>query len=520
MNIHKIHTVNIPCEAEGKLLLHFLRENGYHIAADCGGKGTCSKCRVHVASGTFTNADSGKPLAPDADGFVLSCKAVCTKHGAQVEVEISDGGGITNTVFSAHNAAESAYGTPAKPQFAMALDIGTTTLALALVNTSTRETVAKKSCLNPQRSYGADVMSRITACRNGETKNQQTAILSAVKEMSDALKSEHPDCIADELFVSGNTTMLHIFSGVSPESMGTHPFTPVFTHTRVVDGAELGLDFNRITLLASASAFIGADITAGVFASGMTQHKECTMLIDIGTNGEIVLFNSGRIFTASAAAGPALEGATLSCGTGGVDGAVNRVFAENGTLKYTTLSNLKPRGICASGVVDFVAELLRSGRIDSTGCLENERVHLTGAHVSAEGTVLSAAPTGISVTQKDIREIQLAKAALSAAIFTVLKTAGLAAADVQRVYLSGGIGSCINVESAVTVGILPAEFAQKTVCVGNSALSGAILATCDNSAIEEIEAIASRCENVELSQSPLFSQRFVEEMEFRYIACK
>ena len=323
--------------------------------------------------------------------------------------------------------------------------------------------------------------------------------------------------------------MLHIFCDVSPEGIGTYPFTPVFTERRDYDGASLGLPVARVTVLPSAAAYIGSDITGGVYVSRMTRQSRSSVLMDIGTNGEIVLYTgtagSSRLIAASTAAGPALEGANITCGTGGIPGAVSRVgISKNlpGILTYSTIGDLPPVGICGSGLVDLVAALFDTGAIDETGYMKDGDFSLCGA-IEARGQQVSE--TGdrlpqfekiphIGLAQRDVREFQLAKSAIYAGFTALLEHAGVSLDEIGKIYIAGGLGYYLNISSAMRTGLLPDIDSEKFCVVGNTSLAGAEAFLCDSAAANGIADIARRCEVLDLNTLPRFSELFMENMSF------
>ncbi len=478
-------------------LLSWLRAEGVQIQADCGGKGSCGKCRVRIAEGVFYDAE-GKP----ATGTVLACQTWRSPQGGRIVLTDTSGSGLTDFKGNV---------TILSKQAGTALDLGTTTLAMMRVG-SDGIILDAQSALNPQRSFGADVISRIMACTRGELPLLQEAVLGQIRRML-----RKWDATEGTLCVVGNPTMLHIFCGISPEGIGRYPFQPAFTGLVEKKGSELGLPVERILVLPQASAFIGSDITTGVLACGMLQLEEPSVLMDIGTNGEMVLCmgrkRGGELYCASAAAGPALEGAGISCGMGGVPGAVCRVTPQP-VMSYQTIGDQPAAGLCGCGLIDLAAALLAQGTLEPNGNLR-EDYELLGLHKDAAGRVMSVATgTGIELTQQDVRELQLAKSALRAGLEALMSYADVDAVSLERVYIAGGLGYYIDITNAVRIGLLPRELEQKTVTVGNTALSGAVSALGSQEALWKIDEIAKSCKTVELSQSEVFQRKFIEHMRF------
>lgn len=493
--------IRLGSSGVGHNLAEYLARLGYLIHADCGGKGTCGKCRVQLAGGyLYENPECTRLAKTDEDGYVLACH-VWGCSGAIIQLPEQMGGGLTD--FEASKTAPES----GQEGLGIALDVGTTTLAAALVDLADGKVLATTSALNPQASFGADVISRIdTILQRPETLEQmQGVLLERVRDMTTKLTSKP---IA-RMIVAGNPTMLHIFCGISPAGMGAYPFTPAFTEAKTLSGAELGLPAETVTCLPSISAFVGGDITAGMLQVNLTDSAQPALLLDIGTNGESVLFtgteNGGRLYATSAAAGPALEGAGISCGMGGVDGAVSAVKLQNGMPICTTVGNVPARGICGSGLVDLVAALYQADLMDDTGALER------GEEFPYATTEKGDA---LTLTQADIRALQLCKSAIRASLETLCVRAEVAPEQIERVHLAGGLGYYMSVDSAVAIGLLPACFATRTQSVGNAALGGCVRALTDADAIRRMQAEAQRTQTLELSTDPVWNEAFMEHMMF------
>ncbi|MBE6586296.1 MAG: DUF4445 domain-containing protein [Ruminococcaceae bacterium] len=487
--------VIIPSSAKGKRLSVYLAEEGYPITADCGGRGTCGKCAVTLVSGRLTTDAKGvSPAIPDSDGNVLSCRVFCTDTPTVIILSVAEGTGLTSQV--------SAEATVTVSECGVALDIGTTTLAAALVSLKDGAILRTTSRLNPQKSFGADVMSRISVVMEdrGHLALMQKLILDAVRHM--ILELTGGDSVS-HMTVAGNPTMLHLFCGISPEGMGTYPFTPAFTEAKILAGDDLTLPAKRITLLPSISAFIGGDITAGILAKQITDHREPVLLVDMGTNGEMILYtgqsHDGKLYGTSTAAGPALEGAGISTGVGGISGAVSSVQWNGIAMVCKTIHHASPIGICGSGLIDLVSVLLERGIIDETGYLEEDP--FTYAHE-------------LNLTGADIRAFQLAKSALRAGMEVLCEAAGISPHDLAHIYIAGGLGHYMKVDSAVRVGLLPDCPPSRMVSVGNTALLGAAMLLHRPALLGDLTRAIAECEIIDLNLSPSFSDQFMEHMMF------
>lgn len=498
-NSQKNLSVNAPCN-----LLDALTDGGYFIPANCGGKGSCKKCRVRVISGSFENA------APDKDGYILSCKAVITAS-AEIEVPEVSGRGITAFAGSADAGGQgkqydfSGYG--------IALDIGTTTLAAALTELDTGREIGVYSCLNPQAAYGADVLSRISAAGEGKLKTLQKLIADKANDIAGHFMTEHSVDKITEMTVCGNTVMLHLFCGEDPVSIGKYPFTPAFTELREYEGSALGISAEKIIVLPSVSGYIGSDITAGILALNMARESNTALLVDIGTNAEMALFSGGRLTCCSAAAGPAFEGADIECGTGGIPGAISRISMSGGRLNFSTVEGEPPIGICGSGLIDAISIMLKSGIIDQNGdfcdsCESGSLKNVKDGKFYIHGNIY--------ISQKDVRQFQLAKSAIYTGIITLVKSAGMRLADIDKLYIAGGLGFYVDKANAVKTGIIPAALKQKIRIAGNSGLYGAKLCLSRENQ-EEITRIAKSCDTLELSDDEAFYDGFIENMTFKGI---
>jgi uncharacterized 2Fe-2S/4Fe-4S cluster protein (DUF4445 family) len=481
---------------EGESLLDILRRWGISLDAPCGGHGRCGKCRVRILSGGVTAGSEG--VAPGGSGWARSC----TAHPAS-DLLIA----LPTALYTGEPADVSGGNTGAGKTIqraGFALDIGTTTIFLRLLDLDTGETIDTLSALNEQRIYGTDVMSRISAAREGKTaelfklvNTQIRNMLSRFDRMEDLKKKEY-------LAVTGNAAMLHLFVNADPSPLGAAPFTPVFLEAKELAGSLLALPVETVGLLPSISAFVGADITAGIAVTGMTEAARTSLLIDIGTNGEMALFHNGKIFCCSTAAGPALEGAGISCGIGGIAGAVNRIEkAETPRgIVFSTLGGGPPAGICGSGLVDAIAIMLDEGVIDETGAFTSE---------TAESFPIAE---GIALTRGDIRQFQLAKSAIMSGIQILCKTAGLEAGEVEQVYIAGGMGAYIALGSAIRTGLLPPVFRDRSTVCGNTSLEGAARRLTDPSFLALCGSIAAQSVTVELASDPAFMEEFAENMLF------
>ncbi len=475
-------------EAEpGSSLLDILRNNGLNIYAPCGGKGKCGKCMITV----------------NVEGNFLACSYYPVK-----DIEItSPGKDVANILVSQTEFLENI---PFKSRdhfigdnpYGVAADIGTTTVVLYFLNMLTGRIEKIASFLNPQNIYGADVISRITYCQERENglNDLKQVIINAINIELDRFsltKGIRPASF-ERIIVAGNTTMLHLLLGEDPVPIALAPFTPKFTAMQVRKGDLSGLNINPLAdviTLPCISAYVGADIVAGL-AVIKPLYKNY-LFLDIGTNGEMALVRGDRIFACATAAGPAFEGANISCGMGAVNGAISYF---SGQENYQVIGNCRPEGVCGSGIIDIVAFMLRNGMIDETGFLKERFIF--------------GSDEKLEVTQQDIREIQLAKSAIYSGIKILLNRADLSYSDVDALFLAGGFGNYINIDSAVEIGLLPFEMKGKIFPVGNSAGIGTLQYLKSDEFEKKLDTVLNNSQYIELSDIEEFTPEFALNMNF------
>ncbi|MCL1787221.1 MAG: ASKHA domain-containing protein [Defluviitaleaceae bacterium] len=472
----------------GDNLLDILRANSIFIDAPCGGLGTCGKCVVDTHKG---------PL--------LACKTILDKSFFDTEITIPKAGDMK--ILAAYESAHRPHCNRDGAGYGIAIDIGTTTLAFELLDMTAGTRMAAHSQVNSQREYGADVMSRITNAVAGDAARLHACIkkdiLDGIQHILD--KGGAAASNISLVTITGNTTMLHLLLDQPCDSLGVAPFTPVFldmkTHpfAALFDSPLLSCD---VIILPGISTFVGADIAAGLLCAGWPGTPGTNLLIDLGTNGEMAVFSKDKVIVTSTAAGPAFEGGNISMGVGSVNGAIAKVryYDKNYVYSYETIGNLPPVGICGTGVVDIAAELIRHQLVDETG------------RIASDDDAITIAP-GILFTQKDIREIQLAKSAIRAGIEILLDMAGVGYADLSHVFIAGGFGHKIDLQSAITLGLFPTELAEKVVVLGNGALGGCTNVLLDCNAQADIVKLTAMATEVNLAAHPKFNELFMDYMD-------
>ncbi|MGI5893575.1 MAG: ASKHA domain-containing protein [Candidatus Merdivicinus sp.] len=480
----------------------------------CAGNGRCGKCRVK-ASGALS------PLSPEEEklltsedltaGIRLACR---TKIVGDAEVTLSN---KSNISVIQTDAVSRNFERDQTEGYGVGIDIGTTTVAATLVECASGRELASACEQNPQEKYGADVISRIERSLAGDREALSVCILECIERLLTELcqKTGLPGDQIARIIITGNTTMLYLLTNRDVDCLSHAPFD-----ADELFGREFPMQFQtapaaRCYLTRCNSAFVGGDITTAVLASGITEENKTALLIDVGTNGEIALIHDGKMYCSSTAAGPALEGAGIYMGMPALGGAIRRVWLDaEKKICCETVGDLPDTGICGSGVIDAMALLLKIGAVDETGLLLEEDHDYIENIQDAGNTLAFRFGEKTLFTQKDIRAVQLAKAAICAGICTLLHEAGLTPANVERFVIAGGFGSHINVENAAAIGLYPAELAEKAEVLGNAALEGAEMILQRKAFYAESEQIAYRMETVDLSSNPFFSDQYMESMMF------
>jgi uncharacterized 2Fe-2S/4Fe-4S cluster protein (DUF4445 family) len=404
----------------------------------------------------------------------------------------------------------------------IAIDIGTTTLAAALASAETGSPLKTISAPNPQASYGADVLERINAVKADPAALED---LSAClrKACNDLIGELSPDEPPTSVTVAGNSIMEHFFLGLSPLCMAEVPYKPLFKEARTLAAGEAPLNVaprGGVYVFPLIGGFVGGDTVAAALALGMRDEEANTLMVDIGTNSEIILKARGRLFATSAAAGPAFEAAGITHGMTAATGAISDVEVEDGALRLTVIGGVIARGICGSGLLAAVSALLRAGVIDPTGRIrsadEIDSNLATRIKPDEKGNsfILQRSARGaITLTQEDIRALQVAKAAIRAGISTLLKKAGIDAGDIGKVHVAGAFGSNLSVRGLLDVGLMDPLWADNLHFAGDAALEGAALALVEEKK-DEAQWIAANTTYQPLSGGKAFEKEFIEEMNF------
>jgi uncharacterized 2Fe-2S/4Fe-4S cluster protein (DUF4445 family) len=415
-------------------------------------------------------------------------------------------------------------GVSKKPCYGLAVDIGTTTVAINLLDTAKGKIIDRVGTYNKQAVYGSDVISRIIYTDENPRGLEllQKAVIESINELIDELliKNDLQGDNISAVVCAGNTVMCHLFMKIPATFLRLEPYIPATTKFPVLKAKDLNLNINEealIITLPSIASYVGGDITSGVLATMLSKSEKITLFIDIGTNGELVLGNNEWLVTCSCSAGPAFEGSGISCGMRAMDGAIDLIEIDRLSLevKCRTIGEIKPLGICGSGLIYSLSEMKSAGIIDRAGkILENlssSRIRLgsEGMEYVLAYESENGCSQDIVITQSDIKNLLRAKAAIFAGIRTMLQQVQLDVSDIERVYIAGGFGSFINIKDAINIGLLPDLPLERYEYVGNSSVQGAMIVLLCKEAIKEAEELAGTMVYLELSVGNLFMEEFV-----------
>jgi len=474
-------------------LIDVLHEFG--IEFPCGGKGTCGKCKVRLLKGQIQITEPHRhkleklDLAPD---WRLACFSLCT---SDITLEIEQ---FNHLIL----ADESEFSFTPRKGYGIAVDLGTTTVVAQLIDLQSAKVLAVETMLNPQIKFGADLISRIQASLDGNAGEMTLLIRSAIGGMIESMLKKQP-IVLQKIVLVGNTAMQLIFSNADVTPLSMYPFHIEDHGMKTYLSEELGWKFQvseAIQFFPSIGSFVGSDILAGIAATGIHQKESYTALIDLGTNGEIVVGNMNRLVCASTAAGPAFEGANISMGMRAVTGAIASLSLVDNKIEANVIGNTAPKGICGSALIDAVAILRKLELIGLFG-----EINSGEDHIKLIGNV--------RLTQKDINEFQLAKAAIAAGLTILTKNLSIELSDIETIYIAGGFGSYINLQHVVATGMieLPEEKIHK---MGNTALIGAKMFLFTNQLM--IDEILSKTKHINLESDSSFQDIYIDHLPIGY----
>ena len=559
-----------PVEVElagSTTVLAAARAAGVLLESPCNGAGTCGKCKVsipapsstaiysleetcrhrltaeEISQGIFLGCMTGIRAQPGAAGnpppvdIVLlaqqdTARLQIVSAGKQLAITLSPlihkqyAAGVNNTaILAGSTVLGTEPGDTTAAVHGVVVDIGTTTLVAALFDLTTGAELAAVSALNPQSHHAQDVLSRIKLGSTAEGLAMlHTAIIGAINDLTGELAQIAAISTGTiyEIVFSGNTCMLHLALAADPAALGRYPYTPLLWGDSYHLASDTGLTAApcaRIYLPPVMSAYVGADITAGILAAELSNLSGTTLFVDIGTNGEMALAVNGRLSVTSTAAGPAFEGMNIACGMRAAPGAIEKFTVESdGAITLQTIGDAPPAGICGSGLLDIVGELVRTGVINNTGKFtgpENQRFPQLQQNLHKEnGKPVFTLHPSVYLSQKDIRQVQLAKGAIRAGIECLLAANGLDAAAVDRVFIAGSFGFHLTAASLIHIGMLPPQFAGKISFLGNTAKTGGQALLLQQSSRQALAALSKQVAVVELATYNDFDKTFIRCLQF------
>lgn len=498
-------------------LLHLLQRSGAHVDSPCGGKGICGKCLVQVkvrgkykvALACRTIPENGMKVKPHtSDVFVETAE-----EGKRRELEIEPPFDIISKVFKGR-IQDGIYG--------LAIDLGTTTIVLSLVNIKKGKEIRRISFQNPQVFFGGDVMTRIAYCMEREdgTETLRRVLLEEMNKKINQLVNEEKEREGVILAsLTGNPTMLHIFMGLNPEPLGLAPYRTVFNGDVLLKAEETGISLKGALFYIPPfpSAYIGADITAGITVSGMLEEEENSLFIDLGTNAEMVLKKKdGKLFAVSSPAGPVFEGYKITCGLRAVKGAINDVKLKEGEIIFETIGNVPPRGICGSGLINAIGELLKEGIIERTGRFNEDgmKEYIKFYDAQEKHFYISRKKNPVFISQKDVREFQLAKSAIRSGIEILCRKGEISFEEINSIYIAGGLGKGVRKECLEKTGIIPELKGTHLNYIGNSSIEGAKALLLSRKIFETIRQKSTELTTLNLSEYPEFQEIYISFLNF------
>ena len=472
-------------------LIDVLHEFG--IEFPCGGKGTCGKCKVRLLDGEIATTETHRQRLEQlglASDWRLSCFSLCTND---ITLEIEQ---FNHLIL----ADESEFEFTPREGYGVAVDLGTTTIVAQLVDLSSAKVLAVETMLNPQVKFGADLISRIQACLDGHAAEMTSIVRSSIGTIIRLMLKKH-DVALQKIVLVGNAAMQLIFSNCDVAPLSAYPFHINNPGLKTFKPEELVWDFDvkeNVLFYPSIGSFVGSDILAGIAATGLHQKENYTALIDLGTNGEIVIGNKNQVVCASTAAGPAFEGANISMGMRAVTGAISSLQLVDGKIEASVIGNTVPKGICGSALIDAIA-LLR----------KMELIGIFGEINSGEQQIPIAGK--VILTQRDINEFQLAKAAIAAGLTILARTLSIWLTDIEEIYIAGAFGSYINIGNVVETGMIELP-ARKIHKMGNTALIGAKMFLFSDLGIAN--DILAKTTHISLEADPGFQDIYVDKLLF------
>lgn len=473
-------SIDVP---DGTMVSEAAIKAGVLIKLPCGGRGRCGRCTAMI------------------DGqWVMSCQTPVS-DGMVVTVPKEDVGKVIAATDRKVTLIDDL--TPLSEGYGLAVDIGTTTVAIDILDMSDGKEIFNSADMNRQRIRGEDVLARIQYADEGGTDELHKLVIGTINDLISScdVSGFSPKRIGSA-YIAGNTAMTHLFLGINPSPIRFPPFEPVVKDADI-SGKESLLDIDesaRVICMPSVSSYVGGDITSDIVDSGMDRAEGLSLLIDVGTNGEVALGNKDMIMCCSSSAGPAFEGSQMTSGMLAKPGAIDSVRIENGKISYTVIGNEKPKGICGSAVIDLVAQLFRNGYVDKRGNLTEKSGAKDGVFTITDGIVM---------TQSEISNVIMTKAAIYSATRSMVRNLGVEFGDLEKIYIAGGFGNFINMDSAINIGLFPDVDRSKFEYLGNASLAGAKEALLSKGFRDRIDELFPKMTYVDLSSDPIFYDEYM-----------
>lgn len=533
----------------GETILEAARNTGVWLESPCGGNGSCGKCKVKLLVGEANQVteEEKKIFTKEQleEGWRLACRVIPKQYYRTIEVErvyeeeiaLTQGFGacvrttskkelqlwqdrLRSCISDFEEIQDHKEGEQGKCEdvLGLAIDVGTTNMEALLWNMTNKSCLAHGVVGNPLQVYGADVVSRITYARRGVEEFEtlclclQQGIQELIKSIADGQEDKINRCV-----ITANGVMMHFLRGESIEGMAVAPFENKCMEASYIEGGRFGLPHAKVEFPANIQGFVGADMRCVLEYLQASDMLEEGLVLDIGTNGELAFIEKDTIYVASTAAGPAFEGASISCGMRGELGAIRDVKIEKEEVSFSVIGDINPKGICGSGLVSLVAKLRKAGVINQTGyMLHGQEARAAGCNLAVVARLRAGKDgthfyigKGVELTQQDIRELQLAKAAIAAGCKVLLEKCGALSSERQRIYLAGAFGTYLDKEAAMEIGLLPKGNLERVQVVGNGALLGACRRLWRGKEGEDMR-IKQKLVHISLAEEENFEQTYLD----------
>ncbi len=495
---------------------------GIPIDLRCSGKGTCNRCKVNLLKGKF-NINGEEIDIQESPVKAKSCQTIVLSEDSVIEIPRTSLAGTNPKCAESFDLGKFKLSSPYSG-IAAVIDVGTTTIAIVVGNVLTGEIIGSASDYNKQFKYGDNVVSRISFAseHEGNLKLLRRALVEEnINPMLKKICSEHNLNINDiKVFsIAGNTIMTHILWGLSPAGMGAIPFEPETKIFPKLPAVELGISAAPdaiIKAVPAISGFIGGDITAGIIVSRMAEEQKYALLVDVGTNCETVLLQNKQFYACAASAGPAFEGAGVTCGSRGEEGAIEKIkINPDLSMEYKVIGDVAPHGICGSGMIDFVAEARKCGLLNDFGRFDLDMLKKSDRYLMLNDNIIACKLTAdgeIYMSEKDIESILKAKAAIFAGIKSLTTLEKCNVEDLETIYLAGGFAGFINIENAIEIGMLPNISVEKYKKIGNSSLAGAALHVLNKDSEQQYIKLISGVKDIILNTVPEFEMNYIDAL--------